>query len=70
MLASAEAIVGAYAKALPVDRAALKEAQKADDVMMALRPRAEPIARGRRAEERRARGARRRHRVNMTTHYD
>lgn len=70
MLASAEAILGAYAKTLLVDRAALEEAQEADDVMTAFRPSAEPIARGRRAEERRARGARHRHRVNITTHYD
>ena len=35
MLASAEAILGAYAKTLLVDRAALKEAREADDVMMA-----------------------------------
>ncbi|MBA4010290.1 MAG: L-rhamnose catabolism isomerase [Phenylobacterium sp.] len=35
MLSSAEAILGAYAKALLVDRAALSAAQEADDVMMA-----------------------------------
>lgn len=35
MLASAEAIVSAYAKALLVDRAALMEAQRANDVTMA-----------------------------------
>ncbi len=35
MLASAEAIVGAYAKALAVDRAALHDAQESNDVMMA-----------------------------------
>ena len=35
MLSSAEAIVGAYAKALLVDRAALHAAQQANDVMMA-----------------------------------
>ena len=35
MLSSAEAIVGAYAKALIVDRAALHAAQDANDVMMA-----------------------------------
>ncbi|HWD66880.1 MAG TPA: L-rhamnose catabolism isomerase [Caulobacteraceae bacterium] len=35
MLSSAEAIVGAYAKALIVDRDALHEAQAANDVMMA-----------------------------------
>jgi L-rhamnose isomerase / sugar isomerase len=35
MLASAEAIVAAYAKALIVDRAALHDAQESNDVMMA-----------------------------------
>ncbi len=35
MLASAEAIAGAFAKALLVDRAALHEAQESNDVMMA-----------------------------------
>jgi L-rhamnose isomerase/sugar isomerase len=35
MLSSAEAIASAYAKALVVDRAALHEAQEANDVMMA-----------------------------------
>jgi L-rhamnose isomerase/sugar isomerase len=35
MLASAEAIAGAYAKALIVDRAALHDAQESNDVMMA-----------------------------------
>lgn len=35
MLSSAEAIVGAYAKALLVDRAALRAAQEANDTMMA-----------------------------------
>ena len=35
MLSSAEAIVGAYAKALLVDRAALRAAQDSNDVMMA-----------------------------------
>jgi L-rhamnose isomerase/sugar isomerase len=35
MLSSAEAIVGAYAKALLVDRRALHEAQESNDVMMA-----------------------------------
>ena len=35
MLSSAEAIVGAYAKALLVDRAALTEAQQGNDTMMA-----------------------------------
>ena len=35
MLSSAEAIVGAYAKALLVDRAALLEAQERNDTMMA-----------------------------------
>ena len=35
MLSSAEAIAGAFAKALLVDRGALHEAQAADDVMMA-----------------------------------
>ena len=34
MLASAEAIAGAYAKALAVDRAALHDAQESNDVMM------------------------------------
>ncbi len=35
MLSSAEAIAGAYAKALAVDRAALHQAQESNDVMMA-----------------------------------
>ena len=35
MLSSAEAIVGAYAKALAVDRAALHDAQESNDVMLA-----------------------------------
>jgi L-rhamnose isomerase/sugar isomerase len=35
MLSSAEAIAGAYAKALAVDRAALHDAQESNDVMMA-----------------------------------
>ena len=35
MMSSAEAIVGAYAKALLVDRGALREAQESNDVMMA-----------------------------------
>jgi L-rhamnose isomerase/sugar isomerase len=35
MLSSAEAIVGAYAKALVVDRGALRDAQESNDVMMA-----------------------------------
>ena len=35
MLSSAEAIVGAYAKALAVDRGALRDAQESNDVMMA-----------------------------------
>jgi L-rhamnose isomerase/sugar isomerase len=35
MLSSAEAIVGAYAKALAVDRAALHDAQESHDVMLA-----------------------------------
>jgi len=35
MLSSAEAIVGAYAKALVVDRGALHDAQESNDVMMA-----------------------------------
>jgi L-rhamnose isomerase/sugar isomerase len=35
MLASAEAIASAYAKALVVDRAALRDAQESNDVMMA-----------------------------------
>jgi L-rhamnose isomerase/sugar isomerase len=35
MMASAEAIAGAYAKALLVDRNALHAAQEANDVMMA-----------------------------------
>jgi L-rhamnose isomerase/sugar isomerase len=37
MLSSAEAIAGAYAKALIVDRDALADAQEANDVMMAFR---------------------------------
>jgi L-rhamnose isomerase / sugar isomerase len=35
MLSSAEAIVGAYAKALAVDRAALHDAQESHDAMLA-----------------------------------
>ena len=35
LLSSAEAIAGAYAKALTVDRAALHDAQNSNDVMMA-----------------------------------
>jgi L-rhamnose isomerase / sugar isomerase len=35
MLSSAEAIAGAYAKALVVDRGALRDAQESNDVMMA-----------------------------------
>ena len=37
MLSSAEAICGAYAKAMLVDRDALREAQESNDVMLAFR---------------------------------